>query len=95
MAIEQLTPQLEKAAAAAGSLPARPLPIGDREERQLWQRVTGRTHRLWLDYRGTEEILTWSIGPLSPVTVDDPGEETAALVARVRDWIFGVSPCWA
>ncbi|PZH15650.1 DNA helicase UvrD [Streptomyces sp. NTH33] len=54
--------------------------------------VTGRTHRLRINYRSTEEILAWSTGILSPVTVDDLGGEGADTLAGYRSLLHGRRP---
>ncbi|MFF4793458.1 UvrD-helicase domain-containing protein [Streptomyces sp. NPDC001276] len=54
--------------------------------------VTGRTHRLRINYRSTEEILGWSTGILSPVTVDDLGGEGADTLAGYRSLLHGRRP---
>ncbi|WP_281154773.1 UvrD-helicase domain-containing protein [Streptomyces sp. HYC2] len=54
--------------------------------------VTGRTHRLRINYRSTEEILGWSTGVLSPVTVDDLGGEGADTLAGYRSLLHGRRP---
>ncbi|MGW3506537.1 UvrD-helicase domain-containing protein [Streptomyces sp. NPDC000994] len=54
--------------------------------------VTGRTHRLRINYRSTEEILDWSTGILSPVTVDDLGGEGADTLAGYRSLLHGRRP---
>ncbi|GAA3504732.1 ATP-dependent helicase [Streptomyces prasinosporus] len=55
-------------------------------------RVTGRTHRLRLNYRSTEEILTWSTGLLSPVTVEDLGGDGSDTLAGYRSLLHGRRP---
>ncbi|MCT7351011.1 AAA family ATPase [Streptomyces sp. 15-116A] len=54
--------------------------------------VTGRTHRLRLNYRSTEEILTWSTGLLSPVTVEDLGGDGNDTLAGYRSLLHGRRP---
>lgn len=54
--------------------------------------VTGRTHRLRLNYRSTEEILTWSTGLLSPVTVEDLGGDGHDTLAGYRSLLRGRRP---
>ncbi|MER6625224.1 UvrD-helicase domain-containing protein [Streptomyces sp. NPDC000931] len=54
--------------------------------------VTGRTHRLRLNYRSTEEILTWSTGLLSPVTVEDLGGNGHDTLAGYRSLLHGRRP---
>ncbi|MFI9415603.1 UvrD-helicase domain-containing protein [Streptomyces werraensis] len=55
-------------------------------------RVTGRTHRLRLNYRSTEEILTWSTGLLNPVTVEDLGGDGNDTLAGYRSLLHGRRP---
>ncbi|MEV7787738.1 UvrD-helicase domain-containing protein [Streptomyces sp. NPDC088106] len=55
-------------------------------------RVTGRTHRLRLNYRSTEEILTWSTGLLSQVTVQDLGGDGSDTLAGYRSLLHGRRP---
>ncbi|WP_075738458.1 UvrD-helicase domain-containing protein [Streptomyces acidiscabies] len=54
--------------------------------------VTGRTHRLRINYRSTEEILTWSTGILSPVSVGDLGGEGSDSLAGYRSLLHGRRP---
>ncbi|WP_031476463.1 UvrD-helicase domain-containing protein [Streptomyces bicolor] len=54
--------------------------------------VTGRTHRLRVNYRSTEEILAWSTGILSPVSVDDLGGEGSDTLAGYRSLLHGRRP---
>ncbi|WP_431989014.1 UvrD-helicase domain-containing protein [Streptomyces albogriseolus] len=54
--------------------------------------VTGRTHRLRLNYRSTEEILTWSTGLLSQVTVEDLGGDGSDTLAGYRSLLHGRTP---
>lgn len=54
--------------------------------------VAGRTHRLRINYRSTEEILTWSTGILSPVSVDDLGGEGNDTLAGYRSLLHGRRP---
>ncbi|MFJ3552380.1 UvrD-helicase domain-containing protein [Streptomyces sp. NPDC090114] len=54
--------------------------------------VTGRAHRLRLNYRSTEEILTWSTGLLSPVTVEDLGGDGHDTLAGYRSLLHGRRP---
>ncbi|MGW5211137.1 UvrD-helicase domain-containing protein [Streptomyces sp. NPDC004051] len=54
--------------------------------------VTGRTHRLRLNYRSTEEILTWSTELLSPVTVEDLGGDGNDTLAGYRSLLHGRRP---
>jgi superfamily I DNA/RNA helicase len=54
--------------------------------------VTGRTHRLRINYRSTEEILAWSTGILSQVSVDDLGGEGSDTLAGYRSLLHGRRP---
>ncbi|KAB1980798.1 UvrD-helicase domain-containing protein [Streptomyces triticiradicis] len=54
--------------------------------------VAGRTHRLRINYRSTEEILTWSTGILSPVSVDDLGGEGNDTLTGYRSLLHGRRP---
>ncbi|CAL9385410.1 UvrD-helicase domain-containing protein [Streptomyces sp. enrichment culture] len=54
--------------------------------------VTGRTYRLRLNYRSTEEILTWSTGLLSQVTVEDLGGDGSDTLAGYRSLLHGRRP---
>ncbi|MEU6086711.1 UvrD-helicase domain-containing protein [Streptomyces sp. NPDC047085] len=54
--------------------------------------VTGRTHRLRINYRSTEEILAWSALILSPVTIDDLGGEGNDSLAGYRSLLHGRRP---
>ncbi|MFF5183427.1 UvrD-helicase domain-containing protein [Streptomyces sp. NPDC000345] len=54
--------------------------------------VVGRTHRLRINYRSTEEILTWSTGILGPVPVDDLGGEGSDTLAGYRSLLHGRRP---
>ncbi|MFE4665242.1 UvrD-helicase domain-containing protein [Streptomyces sp. NPDC056716] len=54
--------------------------------------VAGRTHRLRINYRSTEEILVWSTGILSPVSVDDLGGEGSDSLAGYRSLLHGRTP---
>ncbi|MGW2649254.1 UvrD-helicase domain-containing protein [Streptomyces sp. NPDC001393] len=54
--------------------------------------VTGRTHRLRINYRSTEEILAWSTGILSPVPVEDLGGEGNDTLAGYRSLLHGRRP---
>jgi superfamily I DNA/RNA helicase len=54
--------------------------------------VTGRTHRLRINYRSTEEILVWSTGVLSPVSVDDLGGEGSDTLVGYRSLLHGRRP---
>ncbi|MDW8804198.1 AAA family ATPase [Streptomyces scabiei] len=55
-------------------------------------RVTGRAHRLRINYRSTEEILAWSTGILSPVTIDDLGGDGNDSLAGYRSLLHGRRP---
>lgn len=54
--------------------------------------VAGRTNRLRINYRSTEEILAWSTGILSPVVVDDLGGEGSDTLAGYRSLLHGRRP---
>ncbi|MBA2946507.1 UvrD-helicase domain-containing protein [Streptomyces himalayensis] len=54
--------------------------------------VAGRTSRLRINYRSTEEILTWSTGILTPVSVDDLGGEGTDSLAGYRSLLHGRRP---
>jgi hypothetical protein len=54
--------------------------------------VTGRTNRLRINYRSTEEILAWSTGILTPVAVDDLGGEGSDTLAGYRSLLHGRRP---
>ncbi|MFE3163887.1 UvrD-helicase domain-containing protein [Streptomyces sp. NPDC059224] len=54
--------------------------------------VAGRTHRLRINYRSTEEILAWSTGILTPVPVDDLGGEGSDTLAGYRSLLHGRRP---
>ncbi|MEU9480181.1 UvrD-helicase domain-containing protein [Streptomyces sp. NPDC048191] len=54
--------------------------------------VTGRTHRLRINYRSTEEILAWSTQILTPVSVDDLGGEGSETLAGYRSLLHGRRP---
>ncbi|MGW0797101.1 UvrD-helicase domain-containing protein [Streptomyces sp. NPDC002692] len=54
--------------------------------------VTGRTHRLRINYRSTEEILTWSTAILDPVSVNDLGGEGTDTLAGYRSLLHGRRP---
>lgn len=54
--------------------------------------VAGRTSRLRINYRSTEEILAWSTGILSPVSVDDLGGEGSDTLAGYRSLLHGRTP---
>lgn len=54
--------------------------------------MTGRAHRLLLNYRSTEEILSWSTGNLSPVTVEDLAGDGSESLAGYRSLLQGRRP---
>ncbi|GAA3491748.1 UvrD-helicase domain-containing protein [Streptomyces cremeus] len=54
--------------------------------------VKGRTSRLRINYRSTEEILTWSTGLLSRVAVEDLGGEGNDSLAGYRSLLHGRRP---
>lgn len=54
--------------------------------------VAGRTHRLRINYRSTEEILAWSTGILATVSVDDLGGEGSDTLAGYRSLLHGRRP---
>lgn len=54
--------------------------------------VAGRTHRLRINYRSTEEILAWSTDILSPVSVDDLAGEGSDTLAGYRSLLHGRRP---
>ncbi|MEU5365845.1 UvrD-helicase domain-containing protein [Streptomyces sp. NPDC005925] len=54
--------------------------------------VAGRTHRLRINYRSTEEILAWSTGILGAVPVDDLGGEGSDSLAGYRSLLHGRRP---
>ncbi|MET8819720.1 UvrD-helicase domain-containing protein [Streptomyces rochei] len=54
--------------------------------------VAGRTHRLRINYRSTEEILAWSTQIMSPVSVDDLGGEGSDTLAGYRSLLHGRRP---
>ncbi|MGW5089039.1 UvrD-helicase domain-containing protein [Streptomyces coelicoflavus] len=54
--------------------------------------VAGRTHRLRINYRSTEEILSWSTGILATVAVDDLGGEGSDTLAGYRSLLHGRRP---
>ncbi|MEV6055243.1 UvrD-helicase domain-containing protein [Streptomyces sp. NPDC052107] len=60
--------------------------------RSLGISVAGRTHRLRINYRSTEEILAWSTGILSPVTIDDLGGEGSDTLTGYRSLLHGRRP---
>ncbi|MFD7053269.1 UvrD-helicase domain-containing protein [Streptomyces mirabilis] len=60
--------------------------------RSLGIPVAGRTHRLRINYRSTEEILAWSTGILSPVTIDDLGGEGSDTLTGYRSLLHGRRP---
>ncbi|MGD9485204.1 DEAD/DEAH box helicase [Streptomyces sp. TRM70308] len=54
--------------------------------------VSGRTSRLRINYRSTEEILSWSTGILTPVSIDDLGGEGTDTLAGYRSLLHGRTP---
>ena len=54
--------------------------------------VKGRTSRLRINYRSTEEILAWSTGIIGPVTVEDLGGEGTDSLAGYRSLLHGRRP---
>ncbi|WP_198358113.1 UvrD-helicase domain-containing protein [Streptomyces fildesensis] len=54
--------------------------------------VAGRTSRLRINYRSTEEILVWSTGILSPVSVAELGGEGSDTLAGYRSLLHGRTP---
>lgn len=54
--------------------------------------VTGRTTRLRINYRSTEEILAWSTGILAPVAVEDLGGAGSDTLAGYRSVLHGRRP---
>ncbi|AXL92077.1 DNA helicase UvrD [Streptomyces sp. CB09001] len=54
--------------------------------------VAGRTQRLRINYRSTEEILAWSTGILATVSVDDLGGEGSDTLAGYRSLLHGRRP---
>ncbi|MFJ7261272.1 UvrD-helicase domain-containing protein [Streptomyces globosus] len=54
--------------------------------------VTGRTSRLRINYRSTEEILGWSTGILAPVTVEDLGGAGSDNLAGYHSVLHGRRP---
>ncbi|QKZ23263.1 UvrD-helicase domain-containing protein [Streptomyces chartreusis] len=54
--------------------------------------VTGRTHRLRVNYRSTEEILSWATGIMSQVTVDDLAGDSSDSLAGYRSLLHGRRP---
>ncbi|MFJ9833678.1 UvrD-helicase domain-containing protein [Streptomyces sp. NPDC101169] len=54
--------------------------------------VAGRTHRLRINYRSTEEILAWSTRILSPVPVEDLGGDGNDTLAGYRSLLHGRRP---
>ncbi|QIK06139.1 UvrD-helicase domain-containing protein [Streptomyces sp. ID38640] len=54
--------------------------------------VAGRTSRLRINYRSTEEILTWSTRILAPISVDDLGGEGTDSLAGYRSLLHGRTP---
>ncbi len=58
----------------------------------LGMKVTGRSHRLRVNHRSTEEILVWSTGILAPVTVDDLGGDGTDSLAGYCSLLHGRRP---
>jgi superfamily I DNA/RNA helicase len=54
--------------------------------------VMGRTHRLRVNYRSTEEILSWSTGILRPVTIEDLAGDGSDSLAGYRSLLHGRRP---
>ncbi|WP_155058482.1 UvrD-helicase domain-containing protein [Streptomyces blattellae] len=54
--------------------------------------VTGRSSRLRVNYRSTEEILSWSTGILSDVTVEDLAGDGADNLVGYRSLLHGRTP---
>ncbi|KOG34495.1 UvrD-helicase domain-containing protein [Streptomyces resistomycificus] len=54
--------------------------------------VTGRTHRLRVNYRSTEEILSWATGIMSQVSVDDLAGDSSDSLAGYRSLLHGRRP---
>lgn len=54
--------------------------------------VTGRSHRLRINYRSTEEILAWATHILTPVTVEDLGGEGSDTLSGYRSLLHGRRP---
>jgi superfamily I DNA/RNA helicase len=54
--------------------------------------IAGRTSRLRINYRSTEEILGWSTGILTPVTVEDLGGDGSDSLAGYRSLLHGRRP---
>ncbi|MGA5066373.1 UvrD-helicase domain-containing protein [Streptomyces exfoliatus] len=54
--------------------------------------VAGRSNRLRINYRSTEEILTWSTGVLTSVAVEDLGGQGTDSLAGYRSLLHGRSP---
>jgi hypothetical protein len=54
--------------------------------------VTGRAHRLRVNYRSTAEILSWSTGILSPVTIEDLAGDGNDSLAGYRSLLHGRRP---
>ncbi|MFJ1610194.1 UvrD-helicase domain-containing protein [Streptomyces sp. NPDC088253] len=54
--------------------------------------VKGRTSRLRINYRSTEEILAWSTGILAPTPVEDLGGEGNDSLAGYRSLLHGRRP---
>ncbi|KQX43901.1 DNA helicase UvrD [Streptomyces sp. Root63] len=54
--------------------------------------VTGRAHRLRVNYRSTEEILSWSTGVMGHVAVEDLAGEGSDSLAGYRSLLHGRRP---
>ncbi|MBV6695888.1 UvrD-helicase domain-containing protein [Kitasatospora aureofaciens] len=54
--------------------------------------VKGRTSRLRINYRSTEEILAWSTGIIGPAAVEDLGGEGTDSLAGYRSLLHGRRP---
>ncbi|MCM1946133.1 AAA family ATPase [Streptomyces sp. G2] len=54
--------------------------------------VTGRAHRLRVNYRSTEEILSWSTGVMGHVAVEDLAGEGSDSLAGYRSLLHGRKP---
>lgn len=54
--------------------------------------VTGRSHRLRINYRSTEEILAWATHIITPVTVEDLGGEGNDTLSGYRSLLHGRRP---
>ncbi|MEV0592153.1 hypothetical protein [Nonomuraea cavernae] len=54
--------------------------------------VSGRSSRLRINYRSTEEILTWSTGVLDGTNIDGLGGEGSDSLAGYRSLLHGKRP---